>query len=148
MSSSCDRSTPPEVPLDSVVDIAELRAGLRAVLRHSEHACRRCGLTPQRLQLLLAIKGAADGTEQSSISTNADRLQLSRNSVTELCTRAEEAGLVERASSDKDARLVMLSLTAEGEHRLLGALDETDQYRTELLAAFDALATTLRTAVR
>jgi DNA-binding MarR family transcriptional regulator len=148
MSSSCDRSTPPEVPLDRIVDIAEFRAGLRAFLRHSEHACRRWGLTPQRFQLLLAIKGAADGTEQSSISTIADRLQLSRNSVTELCTRAEEAGLVERASSDEDGRVVMLSLTAEGERRLLGALDETDQYRTELLAAFDALATTLRIAVR
>jgi DNA-binding MarR family transcriptional regulator len=135
----------PGIPQARIIDIAEFRAGLRAFLRHSEHACRAWGLTPQRFQLLLAIKGAADGTEQSNISTIADRLQLSRNTVTELCTRAEEAGLVTRTSSDDDGRVVLLSVTADGERRLLGALDE---YRTELLAAFDALAGTVHTAVR
>jgi hypothetical protein len=39
-------------------------------------------------------------------------------------------------------------VTAEGERRLLGALGATDAYRDELLTAFEALAGTLRTAVR
>jgi DNA-binding MarR family transcriptional regulator len=135
-------------PLDRIIDIAEFRAGLRAFLRHSEHACRTFDLTPQRFQLLLAIKGATDGSGQSSVTTLADRLQASRNSVTELCSRAEEAGLVQRASSAEDGRLVLLSVTAEGERRLLGVLGATDAYRDELLTAFEALAGTLRTAVR
>lgn len=138
------RAAPP--PLARIIDIAEFRAGLRAFLRHSEHACRNWDLTPQRFQLLLAVKGASDGTERSSISTAADRLQLSPNSVTELCARAEEAGLIERAPSDDDRRVVFLRATPEGERRLLGALAESDQYRTELLRAFEALAANLRTA--
>jgi DNA-binding MarR family transcriptional regulator len=131
--------------LARVIDIAEFRAGLRVFLRHSERVCRNWDLTPQRFHLLLAVKGAADGSEQSSIGTVADRLQLSRNSVTELCARAEEAGLIERTSSEDDRRVVVLRATREGERRLLGALAESDEYRAELLTAFEALAANLRT---
>jgi DNA-binding MarR family transcriptional regulator len=134
--------------LARIIDIAEFRAGLRAFLRHSEYACRNWDLTPQRFHLLLAVKGAVDGSEQSSITTVADRLQLSRNSVTELCARAEEAGLIERAPSEDDRRVVFLRTTPEGERRLLGALAESDEHRAELVTVFEALAANLRTASR
>ena len=136
------------IPLARIIDIAEFRASLRSFLRHNERACQLWNLTPQRFQLLLAIKGSPDGSEQSSVTGLAERLQLSRNSVTELCTRAEEAGLLERISSPDDKRVVFLRLTREGERLLFGVLNEADDCRPELLAAFDALATTLRTAAR
>src|SRR5689334_24978863 len=88
--------------LERVIEIAEFRARLRAFLRHSEHVARRWDLTPQRYALLLAIKGAPDGSEQLTVTELARRLRLSRNSVTELVARAEEVGLVRRTQADHD----------------------------------------------
>ena len=130
----------PGVPLERFIRVAEFRASLRAFLRHNEHACRRFDLTPQRYLLLLAIKGAPDGTERMSFSEVAERLQLSRNTVTELCARAEEAGLVHREPSQEDQRVVYLRVSKEGERRLAAVVHESDSFRDELVDAFDALA--------
>jgi DNA-binding MarR family transcriptional regulator len=129
----------PDVPLEQFVRGAEFRASLRAFLRHNEQACRRFDLTPQRYLLLLAIKGAPDGSERLSFSELADRLQLSRNTVTELCARAEEAGLLHREPSQEDQRVVYLRVSEEGERRLAAVIRESDGDREELLLAFDAL---------
>jgi DNA-binding MarR family transcriptional regulator len=132
------------VPLERVIRIAEFRANLRAFLRHNEHTCRRWGLTPQRYLLLLAVKGAPDGREELSITDVADRLKLSRNTITELCARAEEAGLLVREQSARDQRVVCVRLTAEGERRLRGVIRESDDYRDELVAAFASLEASFR----
>lgn len=134
------------VPLDRVIDIAEFRACLRAFLRHSEHVARRWGLTPQRYAMLLAIKGAPDGREELTVTELAERLQLSRNSVTELVTRAAEIGLVRRTQAEHDQRVVRLTLTPEGERRLMGALVENEDARRELARVFDAVARSFRAA--
>lgn len=130
----------PEVPLERFIRVADFRASLRAFLRHNEQACRRFDLTPQRYLLLLAIKGAPDGSERMSFSDVAERLQLSRNTVTELCARAEEAGLLYREPSQEDQRVVYLRVTEEGERRLAAVVHDSDSFRDELLDAFDALA--------
>ena len=44
----------------------------------------------------------------------ADRLQLAQSSVTELVSRAQHAGLLERTPSSADARVVHLRLSAQG----------------------------------
>src|SRR5437764_6203154 len=93
-----------------VVAVAEFRAGLRQFLRRSERIAREAGLTPQRYLLLLMIKGAADGSEQSTVTELAERLQLAQSTVTELVRRAEETGLLEREQSHTDARVVHLRL--------------------------------------
>ena len=49
--------------------------------------------------LLLQIKGAPDLTEQTTVTALADRLQLAQSSVTELVSRAQHAGLLERTPS-------------------------------------------------
>ena len=69
----------------------------------------------------------------------ADRLSVSRNTVTELCSRAEEVGLVRREDAEEDRRLVYLELTEEAERRLYGALNEMDRHRGEIAQAFDEL---------
>jgi DNA-binding MarR family transcriptional regulator len=129
------------------IRIAEFRVQLRLFLRQSEQVCRAWGLTRQRYMLLLAIKGAPDGREQLSFTDVSGRLQLSRNTVTELVARAEKAGLVSREPSEVDQRVVRLRLTAEGERRLRGVLLESDRYREELLHGFQALADTFQAAI-
>jgi DNA-binding MarR family transcriptional regulator len=137
-----------DVPLDRFMHVAEFRASLRAFLRHNEQTCRRFGLTPQRYLLLLAIKGAPDGSERMSFSELAERLQLSRNTVTELCARAEEAGLLHREPSQEDQRVVYLRVSKEGERRLVEVVLESDSFREELVLAFGALTDAFHAARR
>src|SRR5947207_4103793 len=106
------------VQVDDVIAVAEFRAALRRFLRRSERIARSSGLTPQRYLLLLMIKGAPGGSEQSTVTELAERLQLAQSSVTELVRRAEEAGLIEREQSADDGRVAHLRLTREGELRL------------------------------
>jgi DNA-binding MarR family transcriptional regulator len=122
--------------VDDVVHVAEFRAALRRFLRRSERTARRSGLTPQRHLLLLMIKGAPDGTEQSTVTELSDRLQLAQSTVTELVRRAEEAGLLAREQSATDARVAHLRLTDEGERRLAQAFTNLARERADLREAF------------
>src|SRR3954451_23582142 len=88
--------------VSDVIAVAEFRAALRHFLRQSERIARQCGLTPQRYLLLMMIKGAPNGSEQSTVTELAERLQLAQSTVTELVRRAEETGLVEREQSASD----------------------------------------------
>ena len=121
-----------------VVEVAEFRAALRRFLRQSERVARKSGLTPQRHLLLLMIKGARDGSERSTVTELADRLQLAQSTVTELVSRAEEAGLVERQQSQRDARVAYLRLTADGEQRLEDSFTALGTERAQLREAFSA----------
>lgn len=134
------------VPRDRVIRIAAFRSHLRTFLRHSERRCLSLGLTPQRFLLLLMIEGSPDGSRRASFTDLTARLQLERNTVTELCARAEEAGLIAREASALDRRVVYLRLTKEGDRLLQRALAETDVVRRELLEAFELLAAAFRVA--
>src|ERR671938_1727049 len=116
------------------IEVADFREALRRFLRQSEKIARQSGLTPQRHLLLLMIKGARDGSEQSTVTELAERLQLAQSTVTELVRRAEEAGLVEREPSSVDGRVAHLRLTDEGERRLArsfhGHANEREELRT------------------
>src|SRR6478609_4570363 len=118
------------------VPVAEFRAALRGFMRTSERNARAAGLTPQRYLLLLMIKGAVDGSEQSTVTELAGRLQLAQSTVTELVRRAEETGLVEREQSHTDARVVHLRLTPEGCRRLELAYTGLATERSQLRDAF------------
>jgi DNA-binding MarR family transcriptional regulator len=106
------------VALEEYIAVADFRAALRAFLRQSERVARKSGLTPQRYLLLLMIKGAPDGSAQSTVTELARRMQLAQSTITELVSRAEESGLVERKQSGRDGRVSYLRLTPEGERRL------------------------------
>src|SRR3954451_11003384 len=125
--------------VDEIASVAEFRAALRAFLRRSERVARQCGLTPQRYLLLLMIKGARDGTEQSTVTDLAERLQLAQSTVTELVSRAEDAGLVARAQSQSDARVAHLRLTPAGEEGLERAFTSLATERAQLRDAYDEL---------
>jgi DNA-binding MarR family transcriptional regulator len=119
--------------VEDVMAVADFRAALRSFLRRSERVARSCGLTPQRHLLLMMIKGAPNGDEQSTVTELSERLQLAQSTVTELVHRAEEAGLIEREQSQRDARVAYLRLTAEGERRLMqsftGLVNERENLR-------------------
>ena len=119
-----------------VAAVAEFRAALRRFMRVSERNARGAGLTPQRYLLLLMIKGAPNGTEQSTVTELAERLQLAQSTVTELVGRAEENGLVERERSSDDGRIAHLRLTPEGERRLADSFTSNSVERTALREAF------------
>jgi DNA-binding MarR family transcriptional regulator len=131
---SQDGHVEPEVT--DVIAVAEFRAALRQFLRRSERVARQSGLTPQRHLLLLMIKGAPNGDEQSTVTQLSERLQLAQSTVTELVRRAEEAGLIERTQSQRDARVAHLRLTAEGERRLMLSFTELETERAQLRDAF------------
>jgi DNA-binding MarR family transcriptional regulator len=118
---------------------AEFRSALRRFLRRSERAARSSGLTPQRYLLLLMIKGAPDGSEKSTVTELADRLQLAQSTVTELVRRAEEVGLVARETSAVDGRVAHLRLTEEGERRLARSFASISAERDALRATFAQL---------
>jgi DNA-binding MarR family transcriptional regulator len=122
-----------------VVAVAEFRASLRRFLRRTERIARQSGLTPQRYLLLLMVKGAPDGSEQSTVTELAERMQLAQSTVTELVSRAEEAGLIEREQSQTDARVAHLRLSAEGERRLMDAFSTLASERSSLRDAFSNL---------
>jgi DNA-binding MarR family transcriptional regulator len=122
--------------VEDFVAVADFRTALRRFLRRSERIARTSGLTPQRYLLLLMIKGAAGGTEQTTVTELADRLQLAQSTVTELVRRAEEVGLVTREQSRHDARVAHLRLTPEGDRRLTVSFTELATEREQLSDAF------------
>jgi uncharacterized protein YeaO (DUF488 family)/DNA-binding MarR family transcriptional regulator len=120
-----------------------LRTGLRHFERWSAQQARAAGLTPAHHQLLLAIRGH-QGEDGPTIGEVADYLLLRHHSTVELIDRAESAGLVRRARSEDDHRIVRLYLTEEGAARLeaLSALhlEELDRLALDLPRAWDGLA--------
>jgi len=123
------------VSAEDAAHVAEFRAALRAFMRTTERNARAAGLTPQRYLLLLMIKGAPDGRERSTVTELAERLQLAQSTVTELVRRAEEAGLIEREQSHRDARVAHLRLTEEGDRRLMQSFTVLAKERQQLAAA-------------
>ncbi len=121
------------------IHVANFRAALRSFLNESELVARANGLTPQRHLLLLMIKGAEDGSEQTTVTQLTERLKLAQSTVTELVKRAETAGLVEREQSETDARVAHLRLTAEGERRLARVFNSLATEREQLRLAFAEL---------
>jgi DNA-binding MarR family transcriptional regulator len=125
--------------VEDVIAVAEFRAALRQFLRRSERVARQSGLTPQRHLLLLMIKGSPGGDEQSTVTELSERLQLAQSTVTELVRRAEDAGLIAREQSQRDARVAHLRLTEEGERRLQLSFTMLDTERRQLREAFSHL---------
>lgn len=120
--------------------LAAFREALRSLERRTELACAAVGLTPQQYQLLVTVEGARDGTGRETIGGIAGRMRIAQSSATGLVERAEAAGLVVRARSDRDGRVVRVSLTPGGRERLERVFDRLEDEREALAEA----AATLR----
>src|SRR4029078_6324857 len=104
-------------------------------LHESERIARAHGLTPQRHLPLLMIKDPPGASEQTTVSELTDRLRLAQSTVTELVSRAENAGLVERERSGVDLRVAHLRLTDECECRLARVFPHLGVEREQLRRA-------------
>jgi DNA-binding MarR family transcriptional regulator len=120
--------------VNQFIDVAEFRAALQHFQRESQRITGLHGLTPQRYLLLLMIQGAPDRTERSTVTQLSQRLQLAQHTVTELVARSVRAGLIRRTVSVQDRRVVHLSLTATGKHRLVGTFNALVKERHALMA--------------
>lgn len=122
--------------------LADFRYALRKFLRFSEQAARAAGLSPQQHQALLAIRGFAPG-EKVTVGALAERLCSKPQSTSELLSRLQKAGLIERDASDSDGRQVHISLTEAGEAILRGLSSthrqELRRLGPELKALLDSL---------
>ena len=116
---------------------AAFRDALRGFLRTSEQVARRNGLTPQRHLLLLMVKGAPDGSESATVGDLVKRLHLNQSTVTELVSRSEAAGLLQRKRDQEDRRVVHVSLTSKGDRQLRKVVKELEESREQLRRALD-----------
>jgi DNA-binding MarR family transcriptional regulator len=98
-------------------NLARFRYAVRRLLRFSEEAARKAGLTPHQHQLLLGVAGFTD-KGYATIGDLAEFLQLRHHSVVGLVDRAQAMGLVRRRPNPKDRREVFVSLTAVGTRKL------------------------------
>ncbi len=124
--------------------LAEFRYQIRRFLHFSEEVVKQAGLERGQYQLMLAIKGMADGV-RPRIRELATRMQIRHHSAVELVNRLEARGFVHRTRARDDRREVLLALTPKGE-KVLGelALHHHDQLRS----AAPELITALRRVMR
>ena len=122
---------------DSYEVAAAFRAELRRFLRRSEDSSRAHGITPRQHLLLLQIAGAPGRV--TTVSELVTTLSLTQSAVTELVQRAEVAGLVERAPSPEDGRVVHLSLTKLGSEKLAAVHNALGPERAQLRRVMDGL---------
>jgi len=125
---------------------AAFRTALRRFLARTDEVASAAGLTSGRYDLLLAIKTSVG--ETSTMTELSRQLSLRQTAVTELVKRAEEAGLIQRAASPVDGRVTILSLSGEGERRLMDAFLGLREERSNLAEAMGAVAASFRAFVR
>ena len=112
---------------------AAFRSALRAFSSRTEEVAAAARLTPQRYDLLLAIRTAPGAT--STVTELSQQLRLRQTAVTELVKRAEEAGLLLRTPSPQDGRVTLLRLSRDGERRLMHAFETLRQDREQVRKA-------------
>jgi len=108
--------------------LAAFRAALRKFLRTSEEIAHGLGLTPQKHQAMLAVRGFP-GNNPPTIGELAAKLHVRHNSAVGLITRIEKEGYVKREKSKTDQRRMHVRLTPKGQ-ALLDKL--TEAHRIEL----------------
>jgi len=91
------------------------------LLRGVEEALKPAGLTPSQYNVLRILRGA--GPDGLSCREIAERMLTRDPDMTRLLDRLEQRGLVSRARSTSDRRVVVTRITASA-MKLLASLDE------------------------
>ncbi len=92
--------------------LADWRHALRTFLAASEAITREHGVSPTQYQLLLFVRGFANGAP--AIEDLAQRLQIRHQSAVGLVDRSAKAGLVRRRRDPKNGRRVLVEATRRG----------------------------------
>ena len=123
-----------DLPAEEYIRTAEVRSALRVFLRRTEEVSRAHGLTAERYELLLTIKVEGERDCPVTVTSLGSSLLLSQSAVTQLVRRTENAGLIQRQLSGRDARVRYLHLTSDGERRLAAVVAELGPGRDHLAA--------------
>lgn len=107
--------------------LASFRRELRVFLQFSEQAAVTHGLAPQQYLALLAIRGSE--IQPVTVGDVAAALLLKPHSASELVSRLEKLGMVQRRETEDDGRRRVIELTAKA-RTLLDTL--SGAHRTEL----------------
>ena len=121
---------------------AGFRAALRRFLARTEEIASGAGLTPQRYDLLLAVKTGPN--ETATITDLCGQLSLSQTAASELVKRAEQAGLVTKSTSPADGRVSVIGLTEDGQRRMVKTFVGLRDERRQLYEAMSALGLSFR----
>jgi DNA-binding MarR family transcriptional regulator len=120
--------------------LGEFRRAMREFLAFSEAGAREHGLTSQQHQALLAVRSHF-GAEAITVGELAASLLIKNHSAVELVGRLAEKGLLERSTSARDRRRVLVSLTLAGRAALeeislrnLGRLKRASEHLAGILA--------------
>ena len=133
-----------DLTIDRYRDLAEFRRQIRQFLHFSELTAKEHGIEAQQHQLLLAVHGLQDGTNQT-IREIASRLFIQHHSAVELVDRLEVTGTVVRHPGSQDTREVWVRLTPAG-RAILRRLALA--HRTELERSGPELAQALNSVLR
>jgi len=93
--------------------LAEFRYQLRKFLHFSDSEAKKCGVTPQQHQMLLAIMGFP-GRDYATPRELSERLQITHHACVGLIDRCEQSNLVSRKQNPADGRSVLIEVTEEG----------------------------------
>lgn len=93
----------------------------------------RLGLTPSQVFMLRFIQKE----KQCSLSSLADKMEVSASAGTVMLDRLENHGLVVRTRDKNDRRVVITQLTPEGEHALNDVLKIRKKMVQHCLAQFE-----------
>lgn len=106
-----------------------------ALFRASDQLLRaRLGIGTAQQAILFALS-KSDG---ATLSALADRLGLTKSSLSGLIDRMEKAKLVRRVPNPHDARSALVRIEAKGRDCVAQSLPETKRINSALLAPFDA----------
>ena len=97
--------------------LATFRARLREFLAFSDRASAKVGMTQQQYQALLALK-THPGPQPLTISGLAALLLIKHHSAVGMVDRLEKQGIVRRAPSARDRRVVAIRLTPRGKRSM------------------------------
>ena len=121
---------PEPLTADDLERIAELRIALRRFQAVTDRITFGHGLTSRQYDLLAVLHAPSRaGVGASAI---ADELCISRNAMTELVSRAVQAGLIYRQEDGSDARRKPLAPTTNGSRRYRAAARELGLARHRL----------------
>lgn len=112
--------------------VAELRLALRRFQSATDAVTSARGLTPRQYDLLAILHAPSRvGAVASSL---ADEIGISRNAMTELLSRAQEAGLVVRDADRSDTRRKPIAPTRDGTRRYYATVIDLQPERDRLVA--------------
>lgn len=105
----------PELHLDNQLCFS-LYSLSRKVIQNYTPLLKPLGLTyPQYLVMLVMWQGLENKQEGLAVSQLTERLKLDTGTVTPLLKRMEVKGLLSRQRSKQDERIVIVSLTSDGQ---------------------------------